>query len=264
MSELSADVIASLASSVSTARRIPLNEQLAASLEHAIGDGTLRPGAVLPREPDLAKQLGLSRQTVALALNALARRGLLVRRRGIGTFVAEQPVEQPLDRLYSFVRTLAVDGQPLTSRLLGTRLLADPEISSRFGSADDALVLEVSRLFSIDDAPFAYELIYLPASLGEQLRSENLAGSVIYELLRDCCDIVVTHGDETMRIAPLTRSEASLLHESSGAPAFLIERIAYAGDRAVELRRTIVRGDRTRFRARLAGPYLTPVLESAS
>ena len=126
-------LIRSLAGAVSTARRTPLNEQLAGALERAIGAGELPPGAALPPEPELAKQLGLSRQTVSLALSGLARRGLLVRRRGIGTFVAERPVEQPLDRLYSFVSTLAIDGEPPAGRLLGTRLVADPELAGALG-----------------------------------------------------------------------------------------------------------------------------------
>src|SRR5262245_21304760 len=101
-----------LASALARGDRTPLAEQIAAVLETAIKGGRLAPGSVLPREPDLARRLGLGRQTFGRALAGLARRGLLVRRRGIGTFVAEPPIEQPLGHLSSFVRTFAVAGKP--------------------------------------------------------------------------------------------------------------------------------------------------------
>lgn len=257
-------IIGKISAAVTPARRVPLYMQLSAALEAEIAEGTLRAGQVLPREPDLARQLGLSRQTVSQALNALAQRGLLVRRRGIGTFVSEHPVEQPLERLYSFVRALAIDGQPLSARVLGVRLVSEPEIAQLFGLPPFTLLFELSRLFSIESSPFAHERIYLCTEIGEQLPSDGLASSVIYELLAERFGIVVTHGDETLRITSLTRSDASLLGLQSGEPAFLVERQAFAGDQIVEVRRTYVRGDRSRFRVRLAGPYLTPLLDGTT
>jgi GntR family transcriptional regulator len=258
-----ASIIDALAAAVSPARRTPLYEQLAAAIERALQSGQLAPGAMLPREPDLARQLGLSRQTVAQALNALARRGLLVRRKGVGTFVAERPVEQPLDRLYSLVRTRSADGSPPAVRLLGSRLTADEEIATRLGRAGDELIFEVTRLFSVDGAPFAYERIYLPARLGERIPADRLATGVIYDLLSELCGIAVTHGDETLRITALSRSDAAMLHRSAGDPAFLVERVAYADETPVEVRLTLLRGDRARFRVQLAEPFLTPLLVPA-
>jgi GntR family transcriptional regulator len=255
------DVIATLQASVSTARRHALTEQLAAGLEQAITGGALPAGTLLPPEPELARRIGLSRQTVNLALTRLAGRGLLIRRRGIGTFVAERAVEQPLDRLYSFVRTLAVDGEPPAVRLLGTRLAAEPEIARALRLAERTLVFELSRLFSLAGAPFAYERVFLPPDLGARLPPDRLVG-VIDELLHEFGGVAVTHGEETLRIGSLARAEAALLRQPPGEPAFLIERTAFAGDHPIELRRTLVRGDRTRFRVRLAGPFLTPEMSS--
>ncbi len=50
-----------LTEALATAPRTPLYEHLIAAIEGAIRTGRLPPGAVLPREPDLASQLGLSR-----------------------------------------------------------------------------------------------------------------------------------------------------------------------------------------------------------
>jgi GntR family transcriptional repressor for pyruvate dehydrogenase complex len=60
-------------------------------LRGLIERGALRPGARLPPERDLAADLGLSRPTVRSGLKALAAMGVVVSRRGAGTFVADGP-----------------------------------------------------------------------------------------------------------------------------------------------------------------------------
>jgi GntR family transcriptional regulator len=255
--------IAFLATALAASPRTPRYEHLIATIEGAIRTGQLPPGAVLPKEPDLAARLGLSRQTVGRALSDLAHRGLLTRRRGIGTFVASvPPVEQPLGRLASFVRTLAVDGQPPESHLLGVRLTVDPDASPILIDADDGLVFEISRLFRAGGEPFAFEQIYLRPADGERLPGERLAGGVIYDLLAEVRGIVVTRGDETLRMSRLDRTEAALLGVAPGEPAFLVQRVAFAGDQPVEMRRGLVRGDRACFRIEAAAPILTAVAAS--
>jgi GntR family transcriptional regulator len=241
-------IVAVLSAELAAVQRTPRYEQLIAAIEGLIRAGRLAPGAVLPRESDLAERLGLSRQTVGRALSELARRGLLRRRRGIGTFVAGPQVAQPLGRLSSFVRTLAVDGQPPDAHLLGVRLTVDPDASPRLTARPDGFVFEISRLFRAGGEPFAYEQIYLRPADAERLPGEQLAGGVIYDLLRDVCGIDVTHGHETMRLVRLDRTEAALLGAAPGDPAFLVQRITFAGDELVDVRRSLIRGDRAYFR----------------
>lgn len=93
------DVIAEIATSLDSSIRQPLYEQLTAALREAVETGGLPPGTALPPEKELAAQLGVSRQTVNVALTKLSKRGLIYRRRGTGTFVAEPFVEQPLGGL---------------------------------------------------------------------------------------------------------------------------------------------------------------------
>ncbi|HEY7031470.1 MAG TPA: GntR family transcriptional regulator [Thermomicrobiales bacterium] len=257
-------VVELLASVLARDDRTPLAERLVAALETAIQDGRLAPGSVLPREPDLARRLGLGRQTVGRALGELARRGLLVRRRGIGTFVAVPPVEQPLGHLSSFVHTLAVEGNPPSARLLGVRLTVDPDASRILTGQPDALVWEIGRLFYADGQPFAVEWIYLNPECGERLPGDRLADGVIDELLRESCGMVVDGGEEVLSLATVDRTEATLLGRPAGAPAFLIARTAYAGDRPVEVRRRLIRGDRARFRIRLGDTNLRIETDSAA
>lgn len=237
--------------------RMPLYEQLAHALADAIRRGELAPGTMLPAEPDLAAQLGLSRQTVNQALVGLARRGLVIRRRHVGTIVAEPYVEQSLSGLYSFQRTLLAQGREPSTRLLGYRVTVDDEASALLTGRPDGLVWELGRLRLVDGVPFVVETVYLPEACGERLPIDRLVDEALYNLIGDVCGEVVTHAEETLRPVTLERPESALLGLPVGEPAFLVERVGYAGARPLELRRSVIRGDRYRMRVRLAGQNLS-------
>lgn len=256
MTTIDQDMIALLANAIDPASRTPRFEQVEIALEAAILDGRLKAGTVLPREPDLAAGLGLSRQTVGRALNDLAERGLVIRRRGVGTFIAPRRLEQPLDRLYSFVHTLSANGRPPAARLLGVRLTVDDEASPILTGSTDGLVIEIDRLFFFEAVPVVVEYAFLPAEYGQRLPLDQLAGGVIDDLLREMCGIDIDRGEEILSMTTLPKPAAALLRVRTGAPAFSIVRTAYAVEQVMQLRRSFVRGDRARFRVRLAGPSL--------
>lgn len=78
-------------------RRAPAtkHERVRESIRRLILDGTYAPGSRLPPETDLPRQLRASKITIVRALNDLAREGLIVRRRGSGSYVAD-PEQRPL------------------------------------------------------------------------------------------------------------------------------------------------------------------------
>lgn len=83
--------------SVDRTSPVPLYFQLAQQLEAAVEQGRLAPGALLGNEVDLAARLGLSRPTVRQAIQSLVDKGLMVRRRGVGTQVVHSKVRRPLE-----------------------------------------------------------------------------------------------------------------------------------------------------------------------
>jgi GntR family transcriptional regulator len=236
--------------------RTPLYEQISQRMLSVIQSGELAPGTVLPPEPELAERLRVSRQTVNQALTTLARRGLLTRRRGVGTFVAEPYVEQPLNGLYSFIRTLTAQGRLPTTRNLGYRVTIDDQASPILTGSHSGLVFEISRLRLVDGEPFVVETIYLPVDCGDHLPLERVRQEALHDLMREICGIEVSHADETLHPVKLEPVDAALLGLGSGDPAFLVERTGYSEDQPVEVRRSLIRGDRYRFRVRLSGSQL--------
>src|SRR5262249_5582580 len=66
----------------------PKYKQIGNQLRQLISTGTYPPNSCLPPELELARQLGVGRNTLLHAMNDLIRDGLIVRRRGSGSYVA--------------------------------------------------------------------------------------------------------------------------------------------------------------------------------
>jgi len=242
----------------------PLYYQVASALREQILSGRLPPGELVPPEVQLATQLGVSRQTVREAIGLLVRNGLLVRRRGKGTFVALPRIEQDLARFYSFSAAMRSQGLREETHLVGwdqvpVGIPLIREIAMRLGVNDpDVHVLSLCRLRFVEGSPFLLETIYFPPAIAQAILrhgepAPDLVTLPVYEILQRCAGLVMTRAHETLYPTVLDEAEARHLQVESGMPAFRIQRIAYAGAQPVEWRESLVRGDRAAYTINLAG-----------
>src|SRR5919107_5174041 len=96
---------------------VPLWWQVAQHLEEAIASGAVPPGTLFANEIQLADQLGLSRPTMRRAMQHLVDKGMVVRRRGVGTRVVQPKVRRPLE-LSSLYDDLTTAGRRPTTQVL--------------------------------------------------------------------------------------------------------------------------------------------------
>ncbi len=97
----------------------PIYLQIADGLKARIE--SLGPGARIPSEPQLARDWGVSRFTVAKAVEQLVDEGLITRRQGSGSFVAEAPLRRAPGYLLSFTEAVSAAGHSASHRLLGSK-----------------------------------------------------------------------------------------------------------------------------------------------
>src|SRR5918999_2199210 len=134
---------------------VPLYYQAAQALEQAIEDGRLPRGSKLDGELDLAEQLGISRATMRAALKQLVDKGLVIRRRGIGTVVATQPVRRAV-ALTSLYDDLKESGREPSTRVLNfEETSCPPEIAEHLELGPGAPVLRFDRLRVAESDPIA-------------------------------------------------------------------------------------------------------------
>ena len=145
-------------------------------------------GDRLPAEPELARQLGVSRATLREAMRSFEGQGLIRRRQGVGTFVVGQAqvIETGLEVLES-IETLAQRIQLAVTmgdlRIRQTK--ADAAQAKMLQVELDAPLVEVARVIQADNRPVAYLVDVLPTdTLTPDDLKEGFTGSVLDTLLQ--------------------------------------------------------------------------------
>lgn len=229
---------------------IPLYYQVATRIEDAIRSGRLAAGSRLENEVALSERLGLSRPTIRRAIQDIVDKGLLVRRRGIGTQVVRGEVTRQVE-LTSLQEDLVRLGRhPSTTLLAREVVAADAVMSERLTVAEGDEILHLRRLRSTDDTPLAVLENYLPGDFID-LSADDLSQYGLYQVLR-------ARGT-TMRVArerigarKATKEEGELLDIDRGGPVLTMNRTAYDNSgRAVEYGQHCYRPDLYSFEVTL-------------
>jgi DNA-binding GntR family transcriptional regulator len=201
---------------------VPLWFQVAEHLEQAIVSGAMPQGALLDNEIALAQRLGVSRPTMRRAMEQLVDRGLVVRRRGIGTRVVQPKVRRPLE-LTSLYDDLATGGQAPTTELLGFHNVeATGEVAARLRVEEGSGVVHIERLRSARGEPIARMSNHLPADL-VTFDAAALERGGLYDLLRRS-GVRLHSATQTLGARTATTAEARVLGESRGAAVLTMER----------------------------------------
>ncbi len=231
---------------IDRASPVPLYFQLAQHFETAIRSGTLKAGARLDNEVELAERLGLSRPTVRAAFLYLANKGMVTRKRGAGTLVAKERIDRDVE-LTSLFDDLAASGRGPATQVLRNEVGHAPEqVARALQLPDGALVNCLERIRFADGEPIALMHNYLPAAL-VHLTSGMLAEHGLYELLR-ASGIRLGSATQRMSAKNASAAEARVLKETRGAALLTMERIAYdETDRPVEFGQHLYRASRYAF-----------------
>jgi DNA-binding GntR family transcriptional regulator len=231
---------------------VPLYFQVAQHLEQLIESGDLPMGTRLDNETDLAGQLGLSRPTMRRAIEYLVGRGLLVRKRGIGTQVVHTKVTREVE-LTSLYDDLAKTGRDPSTKVVSFRTEAAPDaLAVKLGIMAGTPVYVFERLRQADAEPLALMRNHVPEHL-MRLSAADLEAQGLYNLFR-ANGISMRIAKQSIGARAATAAEARALGERKGAPLLTMERSAYDEQgRAVEHGRHLYRASRYSFDLTLTG-----------
>lgn len=231
---------------VDRASPVPLYHQLAEQFVAAIEDGTLQPGDSFENELSLADRLELSRPTVRRAISELVTRGLLVRRRGVGTTVASKVIHRR-DELTSLFDDMQRKGQdPITIVLLLDTARTDPRVAELLGLEPETPLVFVERLRQAGDVPTALMHNWLPPQYADLTIDDLEAGSLYGWLRRRGAVPVIAR--QTIGARRPTSAERRLLGLAAGDPLLTMSRRAYLADgQAVEFGEHCYRYDQYAF-----------------
>lgn len=146
------------------------------------------PGERLLTEPELARQLSVSRATLREAMRTFEGQGLIRRRQGVGTFVLERPqvMETGLEVLQS-IETLAgkIELDVSMGDLRISKISASKEHAEALGLNPGAHLVQISRVILAEERPVAYLIDILPVDILPPAELEDaFTGSVLDFLLK--------------------------------------------------------------------------------
>ncbi len=205
----------------------PKHVSLYAGLVQAIESGALKPGQKLPTETALAEALPLSIGTIQRALGSLVADGLVLRRRGAGTFVAhpQKLLEHPLH-----CRFVGDQGfLPVYSQLIGRKLIAAQGPWSGPLQQHGQSVLRIDRKISINREFNVLSRIYvdlLRFPLLMTCPASGLASTNIKLLLAKQYRISISHIEQALHLLTFPEPVRRTLERGAGETGLRLDLLA--------------------------------------
>lgn len=229
---------------------IPLYIQITESFLSRIESGEWAPGWRLPAERELSESLGVNRMTLRQALQTLEQQGLLVRRQGDGTYVADsKKIERQAGKLAPFTSVMQRRGlKPGATVISFERGLADATVARELQLRLSDPVYLVHRLRLLNQEPVMLERFALSAARFPKLERFDFEKRSGYEIFETEYGIQISRARQSLEAVLASDYEAGLLKVANGAPLMLEVRLAFSQDgQPVEYGRDFYRGDRFKF-----------------
>ena len=223
---------------------LPLHSQVEELLRKIIALPEYQGGTLLPREVDLSKRLGISRNTLRQATNKLVNEGLLFRKKGVGTTVANRNVVTHLENWHSFTQEMNEQGVAFKNfDIQVEKVKADKNVADFFRIAKDEEIIKLVRLRGTEEGPFVYFESFFHPRIG-LTGSEDFTQS-LYELLENEYSTIPVRSSEIIRAQLPNGQIAQKLNIKESDPILVRERFVYdPGDRALEYNIGYYRSDK--------------------
>ncbi len=223
---------------------VPLHRQVEELFRDLIKRPEFQNGALLPREVDIAKRLGISRNTVRQATNKLVHEGLLDRKKGVGTTVSKFSYTSRLDNWFSFSREMEDKGlQSQDFSLSVLHVPASKEVAQALQIEEGREVVQLERLRGLEDGPFVFFISYFHPRIG--ITGNEDFSRRLYEIIETEYATVPSLSREEIKAMNCPAALAKKLKIKKGDAVLYRKRIVCdPGDRPIEYNLGYYRADR--------------------
>ncbi|MFD1485506.1 GntR family transcriptional regulator [Lacticaseibacillus baoqingensis] len=226
----------------------PVYIQIHNKIRQDIEAGKWQIGDRIPSERDLAVVFNVSRMTLRQAIQTLVDEGILERRIGAGTFVANQKVQEKVSGVTSFTDVMIAQGKQPSSRTISYHI-AKPSLSEseKLHLDDGAQVLRMERVRYGDAIPISFEVATVPYDLVKDFSKSEVTKS-LYHALESKGGFVL--GGAQQMVSAMLASEriAEYLEIKRGSAILRLRQVSFLQDgRPFEYVRTQYVGERFEF-----------------
>lgn len=221
----------------------PLHTQAEKLLRELIAKEEYIKGKLLPSEVELSLQLGISRNTLRHSINKLVNEGLLIRKKGYGTKVAQKGIAGRAKNWLSFSQEMKALGMTACNfELHVCWQLADNDVTAFFGLKPQTKVLTLERLRGKENFPFVYFISYFNPEIG--ITGNEDFSHPLYEILEEKYNVKAFFSYEEISAIKGTPFLCQKLDISSDEPILFRKRFVFdENKRPIEFNYGYYRGD---------------------
>lgn len=203
------------------------------------------PGDRLPPEKDLVVEFDVSVMTVKNAMDNLVKEGLVYRRRGKGTFVAEKKISSETSKLKSATDLFNQYGMKSNVEILDFKVEPVGVFHANLlGCPDTELVYKLVRLRMLDDEPFSYETNYLKKSIFPDLERNYTDGS-LYACMENKYGVIPSRSEEVYKAVLLGPVMAKALEQDKDDAALAMKsKVFDQYGRLISIEESVYRSDK--------------------
>ncbi|WP_423189053.1 GntR family transcriptional regulator [Alkalibacterium sp. f15] len=205
-------------------------EEIYTDIKEKIINGDYTATEQLPFEKDLCESYNTSKMTVKRALDLLVEEGLIIKRRGSGTFVKDLSKKEILritqtNQISGF--SLFYNNKDVKSEILTFKVVqADEIVQDKLNLKPESFVYDIHRVRLVDDKPIVIEHAYIPIERVPGLEKKHLEGS-IYKYIKEDLGLTIQSAHRRFTVKKASEEEASHLAIEHNDPIAITEQIAY-------------------------------------
>lgn len=208
----------------------PVYIQIHNQLRENIEDGKLKVGEKIPAERELAADFDVSRMTLRQAIQALVDEGILERRVGSGTFVANRKVQEKMSGVTSFTDLMQSLGKTPSSTTISYHLTIPSQTEiEKLKLGKDEQVVRMERVRLANDVPICFEIATVPARLIENFSKEEVTNS-FWQTLEKKAHLYPGHAIQHISATKATKKIATYLNVKRGDALLRMTQLSYLQD----------------------------------
>lgn len=208
----------------------PVYIQIHNQLRSNIENGKWHVGQKIPAERELATEFGVSRMTLRQAIQTLVDEGVLERRVGSGTFVANRKVQEKMSGVTSFTELMQAIGKVPSSKTISYHLTIPSESEAeKLKLKSGERVLRMERVRYGSKVPICYEVATIPAALIKNFSKDEVTSS-FYRTLEEKANLYPGHAVQNVSATSATEKIAEYLKIRRGDALLRMTQISYLQD----------------------------------
>lgn len=225
----------------------PIYRQIADQIESEVATGKLSPGTMLPSEPQLSKEFGISRGTIRKAISTLVSDNVVERRQGKGTFIKKDKISYPFaQELISYAETMKKKGIDFKTELLKYEIRTAPvEIQKIFNVSEDTHLLYLERLRKVEGIPTILLKNWVNFNCVPGVLNVDFTQEGLFEAIEKYGNLKLKYGIRNFTATIATNEQMELLKISEPIALLKINQYTYdQNDKVIEYSDAFLRTDK--------------------